>query len=247
MEKESNRIAKIIARSGICSRRDAERKILAGEVLVNGKVIESPALNVSEDDEIIVDGKKISKPESTKLFMYYKPNGLITSHKDGQGRPTVFESIPKEFGRLLSVGRLDLNSEGLLLLTNDGEFQRFMESPANEFERIYRVRIRGSITKEDIQKLRNGITVDGVRYKQIDVTPEKNQTSNSWVIVKLHEGKNREIRRTMESLGYQVNRLIRISYAGLELRNLKPGETYEVKIPKKILEKFNEYKKKSQK
>lgn len=247
MEKESNRIAKVIARSGICSRRDAERKILAGLVSVNGKIIESPALNVSDNDEIIVEGKRIDKPEETKLFIYYKPNGLITSHKDGQGRKTVFESLPKEYGRLLSVGRLDLNSEGLLLLTNDGEFQRFMESPANEFERVYRVRIRGIITKEDIQKLKSGITVDGVHYKRIDVIPEKNQTSNSWVIVKLHEGKNREIRKTMESLGYQVNRLIRISYAGLELRNLGIGEIYEVKIPKKILEKFNEYKTKSQK
>ncbi len=247
MEKESNRIAKVIARSGLCSRRDAERKILAGLVSVNGKIIESPALNISENDVVVVDGKTISKPEDTKLFMYYKPVGLITSHKDGQGRKTVFESLPKEYGRLLSIGRLDLNSEGLLLLTNDGEFQRFMESPANEFERIYRVRIRGIIKKEDIEKLRNGITVDGIHYKRIDVKIEKNQTSNSWIIVKLHEGKNREIRRTMESLGYQVNRLIRISYAGLELRNLKPEEIYEVKIPKKILEKFNEYKTKSQK
>ncbi len=246
MEKESNRIAKIIARSGICSRRDAERKILAGLVSVNGEIIKSPALNVSENDVITVDGKKISKPDETKLFIYYKPVGLITSHKDGQGRKTVFENISMEYGRLLSVGRLDLNSEGLLLLTNDGEFQRFMESPANEFERIYRVRIHGIITKEDIEKFKKGITVDGIRYKRIDVTPEKNQTSNSWIIVKLHEGKNREIRRTMESLGYQVNRLIRISYAGLELRNLKPGEIYETKIPKKLLEKFNQYKKKSQ-
>ena len=246
MEKESNRIAKIIARSGICSRRDAERKILAGLVSVNGEIIKSPALNVSENDVITVDGKKISKPDETKLFIYYKPVGLITSHKDGQGRKTVFENISMEYGRLLSVGRLDLNSEGLLLLTNDGEFQRFMENPVNEFERIYRVRIHGIITKEDIEKLKKGITVDGRRYKRIDVTPEKNQTSNSWIIVKLHEGKNREIRRTMESLGYQVNRLIRISYAGLELRNLKPGEIYETKIPKKLLEKFNQYKKKSQ-
>ena len=245
MEKESNRIAKVIARSGLCSRRDAERKILDGCVSVNGQVIESPALNVSDSDVILVDGKEISKPEETKLFIYYKPVGLITSHRDGQGRKTVFESIPKEYGRLLSIGRLDLNSEGLLLLTNDGEFQRFMESPVNEFERIYRVRIRGSITKEDILKLKNGITVDGVRYKRIDVTPEKKQTSNSWVVVKLHEGKNREIRRTMESLGYQVNRLIRISYAGLELRNLKPEEIYETKIPNKILEKFKQYKNKS--
>ncbi len=247
MEKESNRIAKIIARSGLCSRREAERKIMDGLVSVNGEIIKTPALNVSETDEIIVDGKIISQPEETKLFIYYKPVGLITSHKDNQGRKTVFESLPKEFGRLLSVGRLDLNSEGLLLLTNDGEFQRFMESPANEFERIYRVRIRGIIKKEDIEKLRNGITVDGIHYKRIDVKIEKNQTSNSWIIVKLHEGKNREIRRTMESLGYQVNRLIRISYAGLELRNLKTEEIYEVKIPKKILEKFNEYKKKSKK
>ncbi len=245
MEKESNRIAKVIARSGLCSRRDAERKILAGQVCVNGQVIESPALNVSDGDAILVDGKPITQFDETKLFIYYKPVGLITSHRDGQGRKTVFESIPKEYGRLLSIGRLDLNSEGLLLLTNDGEFQRFMESPANEFERVYRVRIRGNITKEDISKLKNGITVDGVRYKSIDVTPERKQTSNSWVIVKLHEGKNREIRRTMESLGYQVNRLIRISYAGLELRNLKPGEIYETKIPNKILEKFNFYKRKN--
>jgi len=242
MQKETNRIAKIIARSGICSRRDAERKILAGEVSVNGAVINSPALNVSNDDIILVDGKKISKFEETKLFIYNKPAGLITSHKDAQGRKTVFESLPSEYGRLVSIGRLDLNSEGLLLLTNDGEFQRFMESPVNEFERIYRVRIRGKITKEDIEKLKNGITVDGVHYKRIVVNPEKNQSTNSWIIVKLHEGKNREIRRTMESLGYQVNRLIRISYAGLELRNLGVGEIYEVKIPKKILERFNEYK-----
>ena len=247
MEKESNRIAKIIARSGICSRRDAERKILAGEVSVNGKIIESPALNVSNDDVITVNGKQIAKPDETKLFIYYKPVGLITSHKDGQGRKTVFESIPNKYGRLVSIGRLDLNSEGLLLLTNDGEFQRFMESPTNEFERVYRVRIRGIITKDDIQKLKNGIVIDGIKYKRIEVIPEKNQTSNSWVIVKLHEGKNREIRRTMENLGYQVNRLIRISYAGLELRSLKPGEIYETKIPKKILEKFNEYKNESKK
>mgnify|MGYP004633695191 FL=1 len=135
-----------------------------------------------------------------------------------------------------------MNSEGLLLLTNDGEFQRFMESPKNEFERIYRVRVRGIPSKEDIKKLKSGITVDGVHYKSIDVKIEKTQSSNTWVIVKLTEGKNREIRRTMESLGYQVNRLIRISYAGLQLRNLGLGEIYEVQIPKKILELYREYK-----
>ena len=242
MEKELNRVAKVIARSGVCSRRDAERKILAGSVEVNGKVIDSPALNVSNEDIIKVDGVELSHPDETRLFIYNKPVGLITSHRDGQGRPTVFEKLPPEYGRLLSVGRLDLNSEGLLLLTNDGEFQRFMESPKNEFERIYRVRVRGIPSKEDIKKLKSGITVDGVHYKSIDVKIEKTQSSNTWIIVKLTEGKNREIRRTMESLGYQVNRLIRISYAGLQLRNLGLGEIYEVQIPKKILELYREYK-----
>lgn len=242
MEKELNRVAKVIARSGVCSRRDAERKILAGSVEVNGKIIDSPALNVSNEDIIKVDGVELSHPDETRLFIYNKPVGLITSHRDGQGRPTVFEKLPPEYGRLLSVGRLDLNSEGLLLLTNDGEFQRFMESPKNEFERIYRVRVRGIPSKEDIKKLKSGITVDRVHYKSIDVKIEKMQSSNTWIIVKLTEGKNREIRRTMESLGYQVNRLIRISYAGLQLRNLGLGEIYEVQIPKKILELYREYK-----
>ena len=244
MLKESNRIAKIIARSGICSRREAERKILNGNVSVNGEIIASPAFNVIESDEIIVDGTPLQKPEQTKLFIYHKPVGLITSHSDSFGRKTVFETLPKQYGRLISIGRLDLNSEGLLLLTNDGEFQRFMESPKNEFERIYHVRIRGILSQSDILKLKNGIVVDGIKYKSIDVKLDKKQSSNSWVFVKLTEGKNREIRKTMESLGYQVNRLIRISYAGLELRNLKPGEIYETKIPKKLLEKFNEYKNK---
>ena len=243
MEKESNRIAKVIARSGVCSRRDAERKILAGEVEVNGKIIDSPALNVSEKDIIKVNGIEIQKPETTKLYIYNKPVGLITSHHDSFERKTVFETLPKEYGRLLSIGRLDLNSEGLLLLTNDGEFQRFMESPKNEFERIYHVRVRGIPKKEDIIKLQKGIVVDGINYKRIDVKIDKVQTSNSWLTVKLTEGKNREIRRTMQSLGYQVNRLIRVSYAGLELRNLGLGEIYEVQIPKKILEKFENYKK----
>lgn len=242
MEKELNRVAKVIARSGVCSRRDAERKILAGSVEVNGKIIDSPALNVSNEDIIKVDGVELSHPDETRLFIYNKPVGLITSHRDGQGRPTVFEKLPSEYGRLLSVGRLDLNSEGLLLLTNDGEFQRFMESPKNEFERIYRVRVRGIPSKGDIKKLKSSITVDGVHYKSIDVKIEKMQSSNTWIIVKLTEGKNREIRRTMESLGYQVNRLIRISYAGLQLRNLGLGEIYEVQIPKKILELYREYK-----
>ncbi len=239
MEKESNRIAKIIARSGLCSRRDAEKKIESRLVKVNGVVISSPALNVTDNDIIEVENKIISTKEKTKLFIYNKPVGLITSHKDSYGRPTVFENIPKEYGRLVSVGRLDLNSAGLLLLTNDGEFQRFMESPNNKFERIYKVRIYGYIQKSDLNKLKNGITVDGIHYGKIYVSIDKEYGSNTWITVKLTEGKNREIRKVMKYLGYQVNKLIRISYAGIDLKNLEIGSIKEIKIPKWILEKFN--------
>ena len=238
MEKETNRIAKVIARSGLCSRRDAERLILSGKVKVNGCIINTPALNVSEKDIVEVDSKRIEIQGQTKLYIYNKPAGIITTHKDSSGRKTVFEMLPNELGRLVSVGRLDLNSEGLLLLTNDGEFQRFMEMPQNRFERIYRVRVRGVPTRTDIQKLKSGIIVDGVRYGSIDVKVEKVQNTNSWVLIKLHEGKNREIRKTMQSLGYQVNRLIRISYAGIGIGDLKTGEVREIKIPQRILEKF---------
>mgnify|MGYP004650997783 CR=1 FL=1 len=242
MQKEKNRIAKIIAGSGLCSRRMAEKLILDGKVSVNGNVISSPALNVSDDDCILVDGKPLNQKEETKLYIYHKPVGLITTHSDENGRKTIFDDIGDKFGRLLSIGRLDLNSEGLLLLTNDGEFQRFMESPKNEFERIYQVRVRGKLSKEDILKLKNGIVVDGIKYKKIDVKVDKVLSSNSWLTVKLIEGKNREIRRTMQALGYEVNKLIRISYAGLELRKLEKSQIYEVKIPQKLLEKFKEFK-----
>lgn len=242
MQKEKNRIAKIIAGSGLCSRRMAEKLILDGKVSVNGNVISSPALNVSDDDCILIDGKPLNQKEETKLYIYHKPVGLITTHSDENGRKTIFDDIGDKFGRLLSIGRLDLNSEGLLLLTNDGEFQRFMESPKNEFERIYQVRVRGKLSKEDILKLKNGIVVDGIKYKKIDVKVDKVLSSNSWLTVKLIEGKNREIRRTMQALGYEVNKLIRISYAGLELRKLEKSQIYEVKIPQKLLEKFKEFK-----
>jgi 23S rRNA pseudouridine2605 synthase len=242
MQKEKSRIAKVIAGSGLCSRRDAEKLILDGKVSVNGDVIASPALNVSDDDCILVEGKPLNKKEETKLYIYHKPVGLVTTHNDENGRKTIFDDIGDKYGRLLSIGRLDLNSEGLLLLTNDGEFQRFMESPKNEFERVYKVRVRGVPTRNDILKLHNGIIVDGVKYKKIDVNIDKVLTSNSWVTVKLYEGKNREIRRTMQALGYEVNKLIRVSYAGIELRNLEPSGIYEVKIPQKLLEKFKLFK-----
>lgn len=242
MRKEKNRIAKIISESGVCSRREAERKILNGEISINGHIIDSPALNVSYDDEILINGTPLPKRAETKLYIYHKPAGLITSHSDENGRKTVFDDIGNKFGKLLSIGRLDLNSEGLLLLTNDGEFQRFMESPKNEFPRIYKVRIHGIPTKEDLQKLKNGITVDGIKYKKIEASIDKKQSSNTWLTVKLTEGKNREIRKTFASLGFEVGKLIRISYAGFELRNLEKSGIYEVKIPQPLLQKFENFK-----
>lgn len=242
MRKEKNRVAKIISESGLCSRRVAEQKIFNGEVSVNGHIITSPALNVSYNDVILVNGTPLSKREDTKLYIYHKPTGLITSHNDESGRKTIFDDIGDKYGKLLSIGRLDLNSEGLLLLTNDGEFQRFMESPKNEFERIYKVRVHGTPSKDDIQKLKNGITVDGIKYKKIDVKVDKVLSSNSWLTVKLIEGKNREIRKTLSALGYEVNKLIRISYAGFELRNLEKSGIYEVKIPNSLLQQYENFK-----
>ncbi len=243
MFKEKQRIAKVIASSGLCSRREAERKIIDGMVSVNGEIISSPALDVDNNDIILVDGKEILKQDEIKLFIYHKPVGVITTSNDEKNRKTIFDDIGDIYGRLLFIGRLDLNSEGLLLLTNNGEFKRFMENPKNHFERIYKVRVRGCPSNDDILKLKNGINVDGVQYKSIDVKIDKKMSSNSWLTIKLYEGKNREIRKVMQALGYQVNKLIRISYAGLELRNLPVSSIYQVKIPKTILEKFEEYKK----
>ena len=242
MEKEKQRIAKIIANSGICSRRDAEKKILNGEVILNGQKITSPAITVSANDEIIINGKKIkNKNEKIKLYIYNKPNGLITSHKDTMNRPTIFENIPKTYGRLLSIGRLDLNSTGLLLLTNNGEFQRFME--ISKFERIYKVRILGKLSRQDIFKLNKGITIQGIKYGKIKVETEKfNFGINSNITLTLTEGKNREIRKIMEFLGYKVNKLNRISYAGIELQDLKIGEIREIKMPEKIQDLWTKYK-----
>ena len=242
MEKEKNRIAKIIAASGICSRRDAEKKILNGEVLLNGQKILSPAINVSSNDEIIVNGKKLkNKNDKIKLYIYHKPNGLITSHKDTMARPTIFENIPTEYGRLLSIGRLDLNSTGLLLLTNNGEFQRFME--ISKFERVYKVRILGHLSRQDILKLSKGITIDGIKYGKIKAEDDISSYGiNSNIILTLTEGKNREIRKIMEFLGYKVNKLHRISYAGITLQDLKIGEICEIKIPRKIKDLWQKYK-----
>jgi len=231
MDEENHkgeRIAKRMARAGLCSRRDAERWIEAGRVVVNGAVLQTPACVVTGDDEIIVDGQALGRAEKTRLFLYHKPDGLVTSHKDEQGRATVFQNLPKELPRVVSVGRLDLNSEGLLLLTNDGGLSRYLELPATGWTRTYRVRVLGRTDVRRFEALKKGITIEGVRYKSIDVSVEK-EGVNSWLKVVLREGKNREIRRVMEHLGLRVNRLVRESYGPFNLDQLPKGAVVEVK------------------
>jgi len=224
-----DRIAKVLARSGLASRRDAEKLIAEGRVRVNGKVIDSPALNITATDRVSVDGKLIAEPEPPRLWLYHKPAGLVTSEKDEKDRQTVFDTLPADMPRVMSVGRLDLNSEGLLILTNDGEVKRKLELPSTGWLRRYRVRINGSVSEERLENLRKGITVEGVDYQPMGVTFDRQQGANAWLTVTLREGKNREIRRTMEAIGVTVNRLIRISYGPFQLGNLKPGEVEELK------------------
>jgi 23S rRNA pseudouridine2605 synthase len=221
------RIAKFIASSGVCSRREAEALITSLKVKVDGEIISSPALNVSSDNVIEVNGQIIKKAAEKRLWLYYKPVGLITTHSDPENRPTVFEQLP-ELPRVISVGRLDLNSEGLLLLTNSGEIASNMESPKNKFERVYLVRVYGDITR--IKSIPKVITIDGVRYSPKSIKLTSQGRVNSWFEVVLTEGKNREIRRIFEHFGLQVNRLIRTSYGPYHLGNLKPGQYKEVKL-----------------
>ncbi len=221
------RIAKFIAASGVCSRREAERLITSLKVKVDGKVISSPALNVSSSNIIEVDGQVISKHEEKRLWLYYKPVGLVTTHKDPENRPTVFQQLT-DLPRVISVGRLDLNSEGLLLLTNSGEIANKMESPKNKFERVYLVRVYGDIT--GLNSIPKVITVDGINYHPKSIKLTKRGRTNSWFEVILTEGKNREIRRIFEHFGLQVNKLIRIKYGPYSLGDLKPGQYIEVKL-----------------
>jgi 23S rRNA pseudouridine2605 synthase len=232
---EGERIAKVIARSGICSRRDAEKLIAEGKVIVNGARISTPALNVGPEDKVTVNGKPLAAQEKTRLWLYHKPVGLVTSHRDEQGRPTVFAALPKDLPRVISVGRLDLNTEVLLLLTNDGELARHMELPATGWRRRYRTRIYGALTAEAIAKLKRGVTVDGVKYGPVEVVPEKSgaQTRNAWAMVTLTEGKNREIRKVFDYIDCRISRLVRVSYGPFQLSGLAPGEVREV--PGKIL------------
>ena len=226
-EKPGQRIAKVMARAGLCSRRDAERWIEAGRVAVNGEVLTSPAYLVADDDEIKVDGKVLHAAERTRLWLYHKPVGLVTTHKDEQGRQTVFERLPSGLPRVVSVGRLDLNSEGLLLLTNDGGLSRYLELPSTGWSRKYRVRVMGDVDEAKLVALKDGVTVEGIKYQSIDAQLEKRGV-NSWISVVLHEGKNREIRRVMAHLGLQVNRLIRTDYGPFSLGNLDKGGVAEV-------------------
>jgi 23S rRNA pseudouridine2605 synthase len=226
---DAERIAKRLARAGVASRREAERMIEAGRVKVNGKKIDSPALNVVGEDKIEVDGEVLAEAERTRLWRYYKPTGLVTSNKDEQGRKTVFDMLPTDLPRVMSVGRLDLNSEGLLLLTNDGELKRKLELPTTGWLRRYRVRAHGRPNEKMLAPLKRGITVDGERFKPMQVEIERQQGANVWLTIGLREGKNREIRRALESLGMTVSRLIRLSYGPFQLGDMKEGAVEEIK------------------
>jgi 23S rRNA pseudouridine2605 synthase len=226
---EGERIAKLLSRAGIASRREAERMIEAGRVAVNGKTIASPALNVTAKDRITVDGKEVGEPDRPRLWLYHKPQGLVTTTSDEKGRETVFDTLPEGMPRVMSVGRLDLNSEGLLLLTNDGGLKRRLELPSTGWLRKYRVRVKGTPKDEDLVPLRKGVTIEGERFQPMEVTLDRQQGANAWLTVGLREGKNREIRRAMGEIGLDVNRLIRVSYGPFRLNQLKPGEVEEIK------------------
>jgi len=232
-DERPERIAKVLARAGVCSRRDAERWIADRRVSVDGRILTTPAVTVTAANDIRVDGKPLPTPERARLWRYHKPAGLVTSHRDEKGRPTVFDALPKDLPRLISVGRLDLNSEGLLLLTNDGALARWLELPSTGWMRRYKVRVHGEAEPERLAALAKGITVDGVSYGPIRASLERRQGSNAWIAMALREGRNREARRVLEHLGFQVTRLIRLSYGPFQLGNLARGAVAEV--PKKVL------------
>lgn len=228
-EDTSERIAKRLARAGIASRREAETMIAAGRIAVNGKVLESPAVNVKRTDVITVDGKQLKQAERTRLWLYHKPAGLVTTNRDPEGRPTVFEALPPEMPRVLSVGRLDINTEGLLLLTNDGGLSRVLELPSTGWLRRYRVRAHGKVTQQQLDELKNGIAVDGVFYGSVEAELERVQGANVWLSLGLREGKNREVKNILGALGLTVGRLIRISFGPFQLGDLEEGAVREIR------------------
>ena len=224
-----DRIAKYLARAGIASRRDSEKLVAEGRIKVNGKTIDSPATKVGPKDKVEFDGKPVAKKELPRLWRYYKPDGLVTSHKDEKNRQTVFDALPKELGRVISVGRLDITSEGLLLLTNDGELARHLEHPSTGLSRRYRTRAYGKVTQAQLDTLKAGIKIDGILTSPIEAVLDTSSGDNCWITVTLREGKNREVRRAMEHLGLKVNRLIRVSYGPFMLGELPKGQVEEVK------------------
>jgi 23S rRNA pseudouridine2605 synthase len=226
---QGDRIAKTLSRAGIASRREAERMIEAGRVSVNGKVIDSPALNVTPGDRIVVDGKPVGAPDPARVWLYHKPTGLVTTDSDEKGRETIYDALPADMPRVMSIGRLDLNSEGLLLLTNDGGVKRLLELPSTGWLRRYRVRVNGRPTEDVLEPLRKGIIADGEPFQPMEVVLDRQKGANAWLTVGLREGKNREIRRAMDEIGLSVNRLIRVSYGPFQLGDLKPGAVEEVR------------------
>jgi len=225
---EGDRIAKVIARAGICSRRDAEKLIAEGRVALDGETVKTPATKVGENQVVSVDGKPLGEPDPARLWRYYKPSGLVTTHHDPAGRPTVFANLPKNLPRVVSIGRLDFNSEGLLLLTNDGEIARRLELPAGGWVRKYRVRLFGKVVQADLDKLAQGVTINGVKYGPIVADLERSRGVYSWATATLKEGKNREVKRVMESLGLKVARLIRVQFGPFHLGQLGEGAVEEI-------------------
>lgn len=228
-QNKGERIAKRLSRAGVASRRESERMIESGRVTLNGERLNTPACLVTDQDEILVDGKPIAQKEPVRLWRYYKPSGLVTSERDEKGRTTMFDHLPAELPRVMTVGRLDLNSEGLLLLTNDGELKRKLELPSTGWVRKYRVRVNGRPSDATFEPLRRGITIERENFQPMSVTLDRQQGANAWLTIGIREGKNREIRRAIEYIGMTVNRLIRVSYGPFQLGELKSGEVEEIK------------------
>ena len=232
-ESKGERIAKVMARAGLCSRREAERWIAEGRVAIDGTMLETPAVTVPEGARVMVDGKPLPMPEPTRLFRYHKPRGLLATHKDPRGRPTVFERLDPGLPRLISIGRLDFESEGLLLMTNDGALARKLMIPATGWLRRYRVRVHGEVDPKRLERLAGGIAVDGVSYGPIKARLDRQKGENAWVTVSLAEGRNRELRRVFEHFGWPIARLIRIAYGPFQLGALPRGAIEEV--PRRVL------------
>ncbi|SFP40065.1 pseudouridine synthase [Qipengyuania nanhaisediminis] len=232
LPEEGDRIAKLLARAGVASRREVERMIADGRVSLDGKVLDTPAVKLTSLKGVSVDGKPVGKAEATRLFAFHKPSGLITAERDPAGRPTIYaalrNALPKSAGRVMPVGRLDFNTEGLLLLTNDGELKRAMELPSSGVPRSYRARAFGDVTQTMLDDLIEGVEIDGIRYGRIEADLERGSGMNRWIQMTLTEGKNREVRRVLEHLGLQVNRLMRISYGPFELADLPRGQAAEI-------------------